>query len=84
MLFHQLLTMFEILTTIANKIIVTPKGVYFLISKLHSILAVAKLLAHNNISQIFYCGQISLVNCSFSAHMYQINPLRLNALLKRC
>ena len=37
-------------------------------SKLHSILAVANLLAHNNISQICYCGQISLqsaaVKCS--------------------
>ena len=37
---------------------------------IHSILAVANLLAHNNISQICYCGQISLqsaaVNCSFS------------------
>ena len=45
--------------TIASKINVTPKGVYILISKLHSILAVANLLAHNNISQICYCGQIS-------------------------
>ena len=40
------------------------------ISKLHSILAVANLLAHNNKSQICYCGQISLqsaaVNCSVS------------------
>ena len=44
-----------------------PKGVYLPILKLHSILAVANLLAHNNISQICYCGQISLqVNCSFS------------------
>ena len=46
-----------------------PKGVYLPISKLHSILAVANLLAHNNKSQICYCGQISLqsaaVNCSF-------------------
>ena len=37
--------------------------------KLHSILAVANLLAHNNKSQICYCVQISLqsaaVNCSF-------------------
>ena len=45
------------------------KGVYFIISKLHSILAVANLLAHNNISQICYCSQISLqsaaVNCIF-------------------
>ena len=30
------------------------------ISKLNSILAAANLLAHNNISQICYCGQISL------------------------
>ena len=55
---------------IASKINVTPKCVYLPISKLHSILAVANLLAHNNISQICYCGQISLqsaeVNCSFS------------------
>ena len=47
-----------------------PKGVFLPISKLHSILAVANLLAHNNKSQICYCGQISLqsaaVNCSFS------------------
>ena len=54
---------------IASKINVTPKGVYLPISKLHSILAVVNLLAHNNISQICYCGQISLqsaaVNCSF-------------------
>ena len=36
-----------------------PKG-NLPISKLHSIFAVANLLAHNNISQICYCGQISL------------------------
>ena len=46
-----------------------PKGVYLPILKLHSILAVANLLAHNNISQICYCGQICLqsaaVNSSF-------------------
>ena len=56
--------------TIASKINVAPKGVKFPISKLHSILAVANILAHNNISQICYCGQVSLlsdvVNCSFS------------------
>ena len=49
---------------------IPPKGVYLFILKLHSILAVANLLAHNNKSQICYCGQISLqsaaVNCSFS------------------
>ena len=47
-----------------------PKGVYLPISKLLSILSVANLLAHNNKSQICYCGQISLqsaaVNCTFS------------------
>ena len=50
-----------------------PNGVYLPISKLHSILAVANLLAHNNKSQICYCGQISLqgaaVNCSFSDNL---------------
>ena len=55
---------------IASKINGTPKGVYLPISKLHSILAEANLLAHNNKSPICYCGQISLqsaaVNCSFS------------------
>ena len=45
---------------ITSKINGTPKGVYLPISKLHSILAVANLLAHNNKSQICYCGQISL------------------------
>ena len=47
----------QYLFTITNKINVTPKGVYLPISKLHSILAVTNLLAHNNISQICYCGQ---------------------------
>ena len=59
--------------TIASKINVTPKGVYLPISKLHSILAVANLLAHNNKIRICYCGQISLqsaaVNCSFSDNL---------------
>ena len=58
------------LCTIASKRFATPKVVYLSISKLHSILAVANLLALNNISQICYCGQISLqraaVDCSFS------------------
>ena len=44
------------------------RSLYYSISKLHSILSVANLLAHNNTSQICYCGQISLqsVNCCFS------------------
>ena len=35
--------------TITSKINGTPKGVYLPISKLHSILALANLLAHNNL-----------------------------------
>ena len=56
--------------TIASKTNVTPKADYLPISNLHSILAVANFLAHNNISQIYYCCLISLqsnvVNCRFS------------------
>ena len=59
--------------TIASRINGTPKSVYLPISKLHSTLAVANLLAHNNISQFCYCGQISLqsaaVNCYFSDNL---------------
>ena len=40
---------------ISSKINGTPKNVYLTISKQHSTLAVANLLAHNNISQICYC-----------------------------
>ena len=58
---------------IGSKINVTTEGVYLHFLKLPSILAVANLLAHNNISQICYCGQISLqsaaVNCSFSDNL---------------
>ena len=42
--------------TSASKINVTPKGAYLPLSKLHSILAEANLLAHNNVSQIYHCG----------------------------
>ena len=42
------------------KLMVPPKRVYFPISMLHCILPVANLLAHYNISQICYWGQISL------------------------
>ena len=52
---------------------VTLKGVCLPISKLHSILDVENLFVHNNISEIFYCGQISLesaaVNYSFSDNL---------------
>ena len=44
---------------IVSKINVTPKGCYLPILKRHSIFSVANLFAHNNTSQICYCGQIS-------------------------
>ena len=70
------------LCTIVSKINGTPICVYLSISKLHSILAVANLLAHNNISQICYSGQISLqsaaVKCSFSDNL---TPLRVTFIL---
>ena len=55
--------------TIASKINVTIKGAYLPISKPY----IANFLAHNNISEICYCVQISLqsaaVNCSFSDNL---------------
>ena len=63
----------RLLCAIASKINGTPKGLYLPISKLHSNLAVAYLLAHNNISQICYCGQTLLqsavVNSRYSDNM---------------
>ena len=60
----------------ASKINVTPKGVYLPVSKLHSILAVANLLARNNKSQVCYCDNLleislqrAVVNCSFSDNL---------------
>ena len=49
--------------TISSKINGTSKGVYLAISKLHSILAVANLLAHNNKSQICYCRSNFITEC---------------------
>ena len=51
--------------SINSKINVTPKGVYLPISKLHTILPVANLLAQNNISHIvtavkFHYGVLQL------------------------
>ena len=54
----------EFYSTFTSKINVTPKGVCLPISKLHSISAVANLLAHNNMSQICYGGQISLLSAA--------------------
>ena len=67
---------------IASKINETPKGVYLPISKLHSILAVANLLAHNNISQICYCGQISLQSAAVSCCLSDdLTPLGVTLIL---
>ena len=70
------------LCIVVSKINVTPKVVYLSISKLYSTLAVANLLAHNNISQIYYCGQISVqiaaVNCSSSD---KLTPLGVTYIL---
>ena len=46
--------------TINSKTNGTPEGVYLTISKLHSILAVANLLAHNNLQLCFYGQENSL------------------------
>ena len=43
-----------IVCTINSKINGTPKGIYLPISKLHFILAVSNLLAHNNIKISYY------------------------------
>ena len=60
-------------STITSKINVTFKDVYLPLSKLHSILTVANLLAHNNMGQISYWGKISVqsaaVNYSFSDNL---------------
>ena len=46
--------------TINSKINGIPKGVYLPISKLHSILVIANLLAHNNITINYYMQVNSL------------------------
>ena len=70
--FEECLAIDRLVLSLA-KYMVPPKVFTFQISKLHSILAIANLLAHNNISQICYCGQFSLqsaaVNCSFSDNL---------------
>ena len=48
------------ISTVNSKINGTPKGVYLLISKLQSILAVANLLAHNSIAIKYYVQVNSL------------------------
>ena len=53
-----ILLIIQKLGTIASKINITHKGVDMPISKVHSILPEANILAHNNKSQICYCGQI--------------------------
>ena len=51
-----------------NKCYPPPKGFYLPISKLHTILAVANLLAHNNITIKLLCASkfgIAKIECSF-------------------
>ena len=53
----------------------------------HSILSTANLLAHNNINQICYCGQISLqsaaVNCSFSDKLTPLGVIKRRHSVKK-
>ena len=51
--------------TINSKINGTPKDVYLSISQLHSILAVANLLAHNNLWLCYY-GQVNSVRLKYN------------------
>ena len=51
--------------TISSKINGTSKGFYLSMSKLHSILAVANLLAHNNITNSYYV-QVNLLQLESS------------------
>ena len=59
-----------------------PQKVFTCPFRSYSILAIANLLAHNNKSQICYCGQISLqsaaVNCSLSENL---TPLQVTFIL---
>ena len=52
---------------INSKINGTPKNVYLLISKLHSILAVANLLAHKNYGYVIMGSTFGMakIECSF-------------------
>ena len=65
--------MHKIVPSPAKQMLLPKVLIHLPISKLHSILAVANLLSHNNISQICYWGQISLqsaaVNYSFSDNL---------------
>ena len=54
----------EAVGTIASKINVTPKSVYLPILKLHSILALANLLAYNNKSQNLLLRSNFITECS--------------------
>ena len=66
-------SLFNMICAIASKISVTPRprGVYFPTSKLHSISAVANLLAHNNIanSDLLLRSNFITECCSFSDNL---------------
>ena len=66
----SIVTSIVFLPTINCKINSSLKGVYLSISKLHSILAVANLRTHNNISEICYSGQISLQSAAVFYYYY--------------
>ena len=64
-----------------------PLQVFFAFFNAIQFLAVANSLAHNNISQICYCDQISLqsaaVNCSFSDNLTPLGvPFILLAMVR--
>ena len=67
-------------STIASKINVNPKGVYLHISKLHSILAVANLLAHNSevkfVTAVKFYSSVA-ANCSFSDNLTPLGNIYL-------
>ena len=63
---------------IASKINVTPKGVYLPISKLHFILTVANLLAHNNKVKFvtavkFYYRVLQLLQFFWQSDTFRLN-----------
>ena len=68
---------------------VPPKGVYLLISKLHSILAVANLIAHNNITISYFVQVNSLrlkssVASKWASTIFGGNIFLLLMVFRRC
>ena len=59
--------------TIASKINVTPKCLCLPISKLHPILAVVNLLAHNNINKLLWASKFTTAKIECSFRNVQVN-----------